>query len=64
MGPAAGNGGDLPRAVGEYRGPGRLVLPMPSSAQLEKLLAADPRDPLVRYVLGQVHAKGGGGGPV
>lgn len=33
---------------------------MPSLAQLEKLLAADPRDTFVLYGLAQEHAKAGG----
>jgi hypothetical protein len=33
---------------------------MPSIAQLEKLLAADPRDAFVLYGLAQEHAKAGG----
>ncbi|MDX2131386.1 MAG: tetratricopeptide repeat protein [Planctomycetota bacterium] len=32
---------------------------MPSIAQLEKLLAADPNDPFVLYALAQEHAKHG-----
>ena len=33
---------------------------MPSIAQLEKMLAADPRDAFVLYGLAQEHAKAGG----
>jgi tetratricopeptide (TPR) repeat protein len=35
---------------------------MPSIAQLEKMLAADPRDAFILYGLAQEHAKAGGEG--
>lgn len=39
------------------QGEGRIQTCMPSIAQLEKLLAADPKDPFVLYGLAQEHAK-------
>ena len=39
-----------------------LRLLMPSIAQLEKLLAAEPDDPFLWYGLAQEHAKAGAGG--
>lgn len=46
-------------ALSEGRAPLRLGFAVPSIEQLEKLLAADPRDPFVLYGLAQEHAKRG-----